>query len=1144
MEFGEHRGGEATCIALAICTDCKISYGDYGEHNYVNKICTVCNQKKPSEGLEYTLKIDKTTWNGYYAVTGKGTCTDTEVVIPSVYGDERYPVTEIADGAFKEYTTLLEIYIPDSVTAISKTAFEKCTSLTSINVAENNIAYKTIDGDLYSKDGKTLLRYAIGKKVSTLTTPENVENIGEYAFADSNYLISVVVPNSTNKIMPFAFYKCNVLTNLTVPFLGEQANVDDGITLNFGYYSQVLGYIFGYTVTNSSEAVYGATYQCVNNATSYFHYYIPDSLRSVTVTDVTKIKNFAFNNCKFLTSISVPNTVTEIGDSAFKNCSSIKSINIPNNLKTIGMSAFSGCSNLKEIEIPYGVTLIENLAFEGCSAIKQIEIPDSVTTIGTSVFFACNIEEFKAPAIAVRAITGFGKNVKKAVVTSGDKLEDNSFLQCSLLTSVELPSTLTHIGKNAFYQCSTLTDIIIPKNVTCLDYGAFYECESLYGIVIPNNVESIGEQAFFNCISLGTVVFEENSNLKDVGDYAFYRCQALKRITIPNSVKNIGAVSFYGCILLEEVLFEENSTLTRIEHSSFDYCKKLEKIELPNSVKSIATNAFSQCFMLKEVIIGSGVESIEKNAFYDFKNLTSIVIPSNVLYIDSEAFVGRESLTIYCEAESKPNGWNENWDVYNYPIVWNCNENDVANDGNVYTVVDGLRYTLNNGEATLARQALNITNNIIPSSITYKNSVYKVTTIEDKAFYDCESIMTMNVGAEITHIGSWAFSGCTNLTKIVIPRSVTSVGEYVFNNSNIVIYFEGTERPNGWGIYNDYNGNPVIWDCYNNNVDGYGNVYTTINDIAYKLKDGKAIVVRQPVNITSIKVPASITYNGESYTVTEIESYAFYNCTSLTSVELPNTISIIGDCAFYRCISLESIALPSNVSSIGSDAFFACTVLKFYEVNGLKYLGNTSNNYLYLIEVVQGVENADIHENCILIAKGAFNKCFTLISIKIGEKIKTIPDYEFYGCNKLVEVVNKSPYITVVKGSEENGYLGYYALDVYNSTDEFIESKLSNQSGYIIYDNGLEKILVGYNGEETDLTLPNNVTKIYALAFYNCDSLTSIVIPDSVTSIGSHAFYDCSNLTIYCEAVEKPIDWSDKWNYSNCPVVWGYNTNA
>jgi hypothetical protein len=111
-----------------------------------------------------------------------------------------------------------------------------------------------------------------------------------------------------------------------------------------------------------------------------------------------------------------------------------------------------------------------------------------------------------------------------------------------------------------------------------------------------------------------------------------------------------------------------------------------------------------------------------------------------------------------------------------------------------------------------------------------------------------------------------------------------------------------------------------------------------------------------------------------------------------------------------------------------------------------------------------------------------------------------------------VEVVNKSPHITIEKGKNGNGGIGRYALAVYNSEDMFTGTKLSNDNGYIVYTDGNEKILVAYNGRETDLVLPTYITKINEYAFITCDSLTSIVFGDNVTAIGERAFFDCDSL--------------------------------
>ncbi len=163
----------------------------------------------PTEGLVYTLSED----GMYYSVTDyKG--TDTNIYIPNAY--KGLPVKEIGDRAFKFCSELTQIIIPERITYIGDDAFTGCTRLTQIIVNENNTRYKSIDGNLYSKNG-WLLCYAYGKKSTTFVIPDGVTNIGRSAFEHCNYLTEVVIPNSVRTISENAFNDCNNLTSIAIP---------------------------------------------------------------------------------------------------------------------------------------------------------------------------------------------------------------------------------------------------------------------------------------------------------------------------------------------------------------------------------------------------------------------------------------------------------------------------------------------------------------------------------------------------------------------------------------------------------------------------------------------------------------------------------------------------------------------------------------------------------------------------------------------------------------------------------------------------------------------------------------------------------------------------------------------------------------
>ena len=282
-------------------------------------------------------------------------------------------------------------------------------------------------------------------------------------------------------------------------------------------------------------------------------------------------------------------------------------------------------------------------------------------------------------------------------------------------------------------------------------------------------------------------------------------------------------------------------------------------------------------------------------------------------------------------------------------------------------------------------------------NFTSTTTTCTITGIKDKA------VTEIVVPDYVTSISQGAFSGCTSLESITIP------------------FVGATKR----GTSDSYFGYIFGASSYSYNVD-----YVS----------------------TSLK---KVTVTGRN-----ILDGAFYNCSSLTSVVIGDSVTSIGDDAFAWCSSLTNVVIGDSVTSIGDDAFRSCS---------------------------------------------------RLTSITIPDSVTSIGDSAFEYCYKLVEVVNKSANITVTKGSSANGNVGCYALAVYNSGDAFT-SKLSDDNGYIVYTDGAEKILLGYNGAETDLVLPSYITTIYRYAFSRCSSLTSVVIPNSVTSIGDYAFEYCRSL--------------------------------
>ena len=228
-------------------------------------------------------------------------------------------------------------------------------------------------------------------------------------------------------------------------------------------------------------------------------------------------------------------------------------------------------------------------------------------------------------------------------------IKHKAFNNCTWLTSITIPNSVTSIGAEAFNNCSSLEAIEIPDSVTSIGSSAFSYCSSLTSIEIPNSVISIGDWAFYNCESLTSI--EIPNSVTSIGSYAFTDCTSLTSITIPNSVTSIGGFAFYNCSSLTSVV-------------------------IGSGVTSIGDFAFSGCSSLTSVVIGSGVTSIGEHAISFCSSLTSVVIGNGVTSIGNFAFYNCSLLTIYCEAESKPSGWDSSWNISNRPVVWGYKGNN------------------------------------------------------------------------------------------------------------------------------------------------------------------------------------------------------------------------------------------------------------------------------------------------------------------------------------------------------------------------------------------------------------------------------------------------------------------------------------
>ena len=269
----------------------------------------------------------------------------------------------------------------------------------------------------------------------------------------------IIVPNYVTLICESAFSECSSLKQIVLPFVGGSVKTaTETYQYPFGYIFGRFGYTGG---TATSQYYYGPnTNELVSNS-----YYIPSTLRSVTITG-GNILSGAFYGCWGLTDITLPNDITAIGGMAFRNCVNLKAITLPNSIVSIGNGAFSGCESLSGIEIPASVTSIGSQTFRDCYAITNLTIPYGVTSIGSSAFDGC---------------------VK--------------------LTNITLPDSITVIGNMAFANCLELKSIRLPNGLTSISSYLFDGDRYLTSIVIPSSIKTVQINAFEDCYYLGSVYY-------------------------------------------------------------------------------------------------------------------------------------------------------------------------------------------------------------------------------------------------------------------------------------------------------------------------------------------------------------------------------------------------------------------------------------------------------------------------------------------------------------------------------------------------------------------------------------------------------------------------------------------------------------
>ena len=858
---------------------------------------TVFGMDDPSNYLENEWFWQQLPWFSIRKEVEKVILSDTVTQIPN-YAFREFTaitsidipngVTRIGRSAFFDCAELTSVTIPESVTSIGTYAFEFCHQLTEIRVDSKNAVYCNDSSGALLGNGKSELLFFPKNYCGAYSIPDGVTRIAADIFSGCTGLTSITVPQSITALDDYMFSGCSALATVSLP--GSLTSIGD--------------YAFS---------------DCA-------------SLAGITIPQgVTSVGASAFSNCTGLTSVSIPDSVTSIGWGAFDGCAELTSITIPDGVTSIDGYVFAGCSALTVIAIPNGVTSISYAAFQECTGLTSITIPDSVTSIGDNAFYGCTgLTSITIPdnvtSIGERAFWGCTGLTSVTIPNSVTSIGYGAFYGCTGLTSIAIPDSVTSIGDSAFYGCTGLTNVTIPDSMTSIDSYTFNGCTGLTNVTIPDSVTSIGGGAFYGCTGLTSVTIPDS--VTNIGSYAFRGCTGLTSITIPDSVTSIDDYAFADCTGLASITVSSgnknydsrNNCNGIIETATNKLISGCKNTDIPDSVTSIGDNAFCGCTGLTSITIPDSVTSIGIFTFTDCTGLTSVTIPNSVTSIGDFVFGGCTGLTSIIVEGDNPN---YSSDVSG--VLFNKEKTELiccpGGKTGSYTIPDSVTSIGN----CAFEGCTGLTSIIVEGdNPNYSSDVSGVLFNKEKTELICcpgGKTGSYTIPDSVTSIGNCAFEGCTGLTSIIVegdnPNYSSDVSGVLFNK-------EKTELiccPGG------KTGSYTIPDSV-----------TSIGNCAFEGCTGLTSIIVEGDNPNYSSDVSGVLFNKEK---TELICCPGGKTGSYT---IPDSVTSIGNCAFEGCTGLTSVCFLGDAPEIGysvfqilddeSDAYINIPGLTLYYIEG------------------------------------------------------------------------------------------------------------------------------------------------------------------------------------------------------------------
>ena len=662
----------------------------------------------------------------------------------------------IGKGAFAGCSSIKELYF-GALTDIGKSAFEGCESLDTISFG--TVIEAIPDGAF--RGCSSIVTAAAFENVKVVGNNAfrdcsslqdvnfaNVTQIGKGAFSGCSSFENIVITSTTESIGKGAFDGCTSLNSITVPFIGPDRENEK---------NKSLSYILDCNESSRDHDI------------------------EVILSDLTAIHGKAFNKCKGISKIVLPDTVTDIEKGAFKSAASLRSVNLPAGITVLHEAIFEDCSNLVEITGGESVEIIEASAFTGCAQLVSVSFP-KLKSIGETAFENCYM------------LTGIGAH------DALESVDNNAFINCTALESIDL-SMCDWIGTGLFKSCSYLKTAYLPTEMTYIPGETFKGCTSLSSFTTGTNVTEIHENAFADS-GLSEVVIPEG--VKVICKEAF-RNTSLSSITLPDSIERIDKGAFEDCPSLTSVSAPfigktASDTKNGFKHM-FGGPSSLSSITLRSGTTLTKTALKAAKSSLVSLTLAEGYEKIEAKALADFPSLETVVLPESLKEIGKSAFDECYELTSINLGDTK---------------LEKCGEGAFNACGSISSVVIpstlkeipkrmfegcfGLSsITISDGVEKIGEQAFsstNISGLIIPDSVTkadkefaiYCTSLVSITfsenmkEIPEGAFKTCYALESVIIPENIKTIGKRAFDSCTSLETLVIEEGVETIGKNAFEH--------------------------------------------------------------------------------------------------------------------------------------------------------------------------------------------------------------------------------------------------------------------------------------------------------------------------------------------------------------------------